>query len=304
MLVISNMEQLKLVQHKPPKLFPDPNTREICQLVDLIRQAEQDPSIACLHVSFGSGSLRAGRADLENLRNALNEFALKKQFSVAADLLEDDSYYLASTAHCIWIQETGEVNILGRYKKERFQATKPEMDGIKVHVFKSGRYKGAGDAYTETKLSPSRRENESDIINQSQNDASEAIIKSRSRQLRKSSWFQQQQRKENYAWIQMFWEHFLADESAAFPAVMGPYFHDGPQSESVWNWDKFVSSFQTAMEAYVPAISKFFPAYLDDTMKQSEMQNAWTQDFWAHFLANESAAFPAVMAPYFIATPA
>ena len=68
-----------------------------------------------------------------------------------------------------------------------------------------------------------------------------------------------QRRKERDAWTRMFWEHFTADESSLFPAVMSPYFLDIPgESESsseTGKWhDKLVPIFQAALELYRPSI--------------------------------------------------
>lgn len=294
-----------MVQRKPWSLLSNPNKIAVRRLVDLLRHAKQDHTIGCLYATFGaetSNLAQAGWADLEEVRKAMADFAAEKEVLAVANTFNSAShkeYYLASIASTILVRETGEVNLLGLCISQMFQAQQLKEAGIKVHVFKSGLYKSAGNVYTESKFTPAERENKTDILWQIQNDTFESITTSRSRQLLQSTWPNMQRRKEQSAWTGMFWEHFMADESSLFPAVMSPYFLDIPDESESSESDKWhvklVSVFQAALEPYAPVIigamqyiwkeiahafpfevASTFDSGLEDAMP-SDPQQIWTQ---------------------------
>jgi len=142
--------------------------------VSLLKAAKNDPNIVAI---YGKGDVVNvnGYAQLEEIRNAIFSFrrstknSKKKDAKKAKDLKEEEendveeskpcfffsnsfealnslqmSYYLASSFTRIIFQNRGNVNILGITSSHFFVKPALSKYGIKVNVFKQGKYKNAG----------------------------------------------------------------------------------------------------------------------------------------------------------------
>lgn len=190
----------------------DPNDEmvhiELKELVDAIHSAASDPDIVALHGIFGHGSnLKAGWADLEEIRGALKVFkeshrihlepniAHDQQFTVKlsgvkpmlayADSLGsimepgNKEYYLASIFSHIALREKGDLNLFGLLSNTMFLRDLLLKYKIKVHVFQTGDYKNMGNTFTENKLTRGHRENVTRILQGLNENIQEEITESR-----------------------------------------------------------------------------------------------------------------------------
>ncbi len=193
-------------------LVSDPNDEmfhiELKELVDAIHSAASDPDIVALHGIFGHGSnLKAGWADLEEIRSALKVFKESHRFHLEPNLAHDpqfvvkladakpmmayaDSlgsimepgnkeYYLASIFSHIALREKGDLNLLGLLSNTMFLRDLLLKYKIKVHVFQTGDYKNMGNTFTENKLTRGHRENVTRILQGLNENIQEEITDSR-----------------------------------------------------------------------------------------------------------------------------
>lgn len=177
---------------------------EVRDLVDTIHQAAEDPNISGLCGTFGQGFRFAsgGWAHVEEVRNALKVFRESHRNHLSPNLVHEDvlvrngnatpkqaiafadsfahpmdpgnkEYYLASAFSHICLQKVGELNLFGLGASNTFFRSFFEKYGIKMHVFKHGKYKNAPNGLTENGYSKDHKKNVKNIvdsINQQVND--------------------------------------------------------------------------------------------------------------------------------------
>eukprot|EP00591_Stephanopyxis_turris_P008313 CAMPEP_0195508558 /NCGR_PEP_ID=MMETSP0794_2-20130614/1735_1 /TAXON_ID=515487 /ORGANISM="Stephanopyxis turris, Strain CCMP 815" /LENGTH=754 /DNA_ID=CAMNT_0040635551 /DNA_START=85 /DNA_END=2349 /DNA_ORIENTATION=+ len=161
---------------------------EVRELVDLIHSAASDPSVVALYGTFGNTGNFAvgGLAHVEEIRNAIRVFnqshrvhsepnihhnkgnslpkekSPKKTFAFA-DSFEgfDDNkeYFLASEFQTIFMQKSGSLKLYGMSFEALFLRDAFDKYGIKVDVFKHGKYKNAANTFTDRKYNSPHREN-------------------------------------------------------------------------------------------------------------------------------------------------
>lgn len=212
----SNSKFLELLQRAQNPGEEPPVTMPVRELVHLIHQAAQDPTICALYGRFGLAPLQAsGWADLEEVRNALLVFAQshrrhanpnwqhearvipvvkpKPMYAYAPTLWGlggnpgNFNYYLASVFSSIHLQQHGTLDLLGLSAQNLFLRGFLEKYGIKVHVFKHGAYKNAPNMFTERTLNREHRENVENLVNEVDSDLCLDIARARSTALL-SSW--------------------------------------------------------------------------------------------------------------------
>lgn len=176
-----------------PETEDRPIRLEVKELVDLIHSAAADPNIVCLYGIFGHGSTlpSAGWADLEEVRNALKVFrevhrahsepnfgqaanhavpneskplyAYTDTFSSLTDP-GNKEYYLASIFTHLHLQQNGELNLFGMMTQQLFLRELLDKHGVKLHVFKQGKYKNFPNMFTEKKFTIAHKENVKNIL--------------------------------------------------------------------------------------------------------------------------------------------
>ncbi|MBI1778676.1 MAG: signal peptide peptidase SppA [Proteobacteria bacterium] len=129
-------------------------------IVEALERAEQDDRVAGLFLDVSGAS--AGMGEAQELRDAVGRFQNAGKFVLAyADTYEEPSapYYIASAAHDIWLQPSGDLGLTGVALQSFF--LKGALDRLGVHAEFGGRYeyKGAVETFTAEAMSAPVRQN-------------------------------------------------------------------------------------------------------------------------------------------------
>mmetsp|Transcript_2571 Transcript_2571/g.3616 ORF Transcript_2571/g.3616 Transcript_2571/m.3616 type:complete len:815 (-) Transcript_2571:6-2450(-) len=181
---------------------------EIRNLVDTIHAAADDPNIVALYGIFGHGFRfsAGGLAQVEEVRNALKVFreshrihwepnkthksvllrrgnATPKPMYAYADTFANPfgntEFYLASIFSHIHLQQNGELQLFGLATSNVFLRDALKKYGIKVHVFKHGKYKTAPNVFTEQSYVREHKENTTTLVKSLNDQICDGIVQSR-----------------------------------------------------------------------------------------------------------------------------
>jgi hypothetical protein len=175
------------------------------ELVSLIKEAADDPTIESMYGIFGNGGTisTGGWAHLEEIRNALEVFAIKSNqqqedggggggkkamyaysntFGGPQSMKE---YYLASVFQQIHLQSQGDLNLYGLHATNAFFRDFLKKYGITVDVWKHGVYKNMANVFTHSNYSKEHYENTAGILLPIHQHVCKAIYTSRHEQLGK-----------------------------------------------------------------------------------------------------------------------
>lgn len=182
------------------------------ELVSLIHEAAQDPSIVGMYGIFGNGSgfSTGGWAHLEEIRNALQVFATSHRQhpepgvatppqrdrkamyaysnSFASPLGSTPSmkeYFLASAFTTIHLQRQGDLNLFGLHSTNAFFRDFLQTYGINVHVWKHGAYKNMANRFTHAHFTKEHYENVAGVLLPIQQHVCDSIYTSRHKYLKK-----------------------------------------------------------------------------------------------------------------------
>lgn len=130
------------------------------ETLSAIKKAESNENIQGIFLN--AGALEADMAQLEEIRNALENFKKSKKWIVAyGEIYSQPCYYLASIADKIYMNPQGSVDWHGIGGQMIFLKDTYAKIGIKMIPFKCGKYKSATEIYTEDRMSePSREQTE------------------------------------------------------------------------------------------------------------------------------------------------
>lgn len=164
-----------LIEYKPLKTphksffekmlsFNSQKSTGLNQLLRNIEAAKNNPNIEGIYLE--GGSLSAGVAQLEELRNALLDFKKTGKFIYAyADNYSQSNYYLASVANKIFLYPYGNVNLKGLSISIPYIKKTLDTLGIKMEVIKVGTYKSAPEPYSSDTMSMANREQLTSMLN-------------------------------------------------------------------------------------------------------------------------------------------
>jgi hypothetical protein len=182
------------------------------ELVTLIHQAAQDPSIVSLYGVFGNGTAfsTGGWGHLEEVRNAIQVFATshrqhkepgmvplpprdRKALYVYSNTFANpmgstqsmQDYFLASAFSQIHLQPQGDLTLFGIHSTQPFFRDALQKYGITVHVWKHGAYKNMANRFTHSQFSKEHYENVAGILLPIHQHVCDAIYTSRHKQLKK-----------------------------------------------------------------------------------------------------------------------
>jgi len=134
-------------------------------LVCAIRKAKDNEDIKGIYLEGGALSFDAP-ATAQQLRDALKDFKKSGKWIVAyADQYFQASYYLASVADNIYLNDHGMINFTGLGGKGEYMKGLYDKLGIKYQVAKVGKYKSYVERNTQTGMSDYDREQRSAYIN-------------------------------------------------------------------------------------------------------------------------------------------
>jgi protease IV len=121
-----------------------------------IKKAKRDDRIKGIYIE--SGTVLAGHATIEEIRNALLAFKQSGKFIISyASVYSQKSYYLASVANRIYLPPAGMLQFQGLSAQRTFFKGTLEKLGIEMQVFRHGQFKSAVEPYTRTDMSDAAR---------------------------------------------------------------------------------------------------------------------------------------------------
>jgi protease IV len=141
----------------PIPLLQSQTALSVVQVWDTFREAASDPRIR--GILFEPRGLDIGWAKMEEIHDEIVQF--KKSGKPIITYLRSPSareYYLASATDKIIISPEDSIDLKGlRAESTYFKQTLDKV-GVKAEVIHAGKYKDAGDIFTQTSMSPETRE--------------------------------------------------------------------------------------------------------------------------------------------------
>ena len=126
-------------------------------IINAIDNAKYDEKIK--GISIESIYLRAGIAQVQEIRDKLYEFKESGKFIVAySDFYDQKNYYLSSVADSIYVYPEGGLDFKGLSSEILFFKDFQDKYGIKMEVIRHGKYKSAVEPFLANEMSESNRE--------------------------------------------------------------------------------------------------------------------------------------------------
>ena len=134
------------------------------RITKVLKEAKKSPEIKGLFIN--TSYVGAGFATLEEIRNSLLDFKESGKFIYAySEFYSEPSYYLASVADSIYMNPSGTFLFNGLSSQTAFLTDALKNLGVEMQVIKVGKFKGATETFTETKLSENNRHQTQVFIN-------------------------------------------------------------------------------------------------------------------------------------------
>ncbi|SHJ77097.1 protease-4 [Hymenobacter daecheongensis DSM 21074] len=134
------------------------------QIRATIRRAKTDDDIRGIFLNVEL--VQAGRASLEEIRDALLDFKKSGKFIVSyADAQSEGSYYLASVANKIYLNPQGTLEFNGASSETMYFKGLFEKAGIEPQIFRVGSFKSAVEPFFRDSMSDSARLQTSSFLN-------------------------------------------------------------------------------------------------------------------------------------------
>ena len=132
--------------------------------VRAINQAAEDPGVKFIYLNTDNMALSMSCA--EELRQALSKFRESGKPVVAyANTYDNLSYYLASVADKVIINTYGEAMLTGVGTNITFFKDLLDKLGVDIQLIRHGKYKAAGEQFTQNHLTPENREQNQVLVN-------------------------------------------------------------------------------------------------------------------------------------------
>jgi protease-4 len=127
------------------------------EILNAIDNAKYDDKI--VGISVESLNLRAGLAQLQEIRDKLYEFKESGKFITAfSDVYDQKNYYLSSVADSIYLNPEGFLEFKGLAGEVLYFKDFQDKYGIRMEVIRHGKYKSAVEPFLENQMSPENRE--------------------------------------------------------------------------------------------------------------------------------------------------
>lgn len=155
-----------------------PQQTSLRALMTALRRGASDSRISMAVLRL-DGLSEAGMAQLQELGNAIRDFrASGKKVIAYAQSYTQPQYYLAALANKVYLDPMGAVLLQGFGVYQHYFKDALDDLGVKVHVFRVGKYKSAVEPFMRNDMSPAARQ-------------------------------------ENLAWLHVLWDVYKTDVTAA-----------------------------------------------------------------------------------------
>ncbi len=158
----------------PLGLEGEPLTDNLRSLTETLKKAKDDPQVKGLVVRLRD--LKVGLAKTNELRQALADFRTsgKKTFAVMEEG-GNAEYLIASAADEIIMPESGSLMIKGLAAEVMFYKKAFDKLGVQAQMMQVGEFKGAGEPYTRSEMSPEFESNLKGILTDNYDMIAEAV---------------------------------------------------------------------------------------------------------------------------------
>ncbi len=139
--------------------FTGPKVTVTHDVLNAIDAASRDPRIVGLVVKITPST--AGWAKLEEIRARLQEFRQSNKPNIcylAADILTNREYFLATGCEKVWLVPTAVVGTVGLMASSTFLRGSLDKLGVEPNMFGTGEYKTYRNQFTEKSFTPAHRE--------------------------------------------------------------------------------------------------------------------------------------------------
>jgi protease-4 len=158
------------VPEKPPTEFPIPFLQDqtplsMPQIWEMLHKASTDNKVKAILIE--PHSLAAGFSQLQEIRQLLVDF--KKSGKPLIAFLRNPGtreYYLASAADKIYLTPEDSLDLKGIHLEPLFLKGALDKLGVRMDVVHAGKYKDAGDMFTQTTMTPETREVLNNVLDQ------------------------------------------------------------------------------------------------------------------------------------------
>ncbi len=164
------------VSEQPTPLALDgrPIADNLKSLVDTLAKARDDKNVKGLVLRIHNLSL--GWAKSHELRKAIKDFRSSGKKAIAVLEMADNADYLVATAADeVVMPESGWLMLKGLAAEVTFYKSLFDKVGIKAQTVQVGEFKGAGEPYSRTEMSPAFREEIGSVLNDTYLMMAEAI---------------------------------------------------------------------------------------------------------------------------------
>ena len=133
-------------------------------IINAIDNAKYDDKIS--GISIESIYLRAGIAQVQEIRDKLYEFKESGKFITAfADVYDQKNYYLSSVADSLYLNPEGFMDFKGLSGEILYFKDFQDKYGVKMEVIRHGKYKSAVEPFLESEMSEANREQTVSFLN-------------------------------------------------------------------------------------------------------------------------------------------
>ncbi len=134
------------------------------EILDDIKNAKDDPKIKGIYLQ--TDMMQAGLSTVNEIRNALIDFKKSGKFIYAySEIYTQKNYYLASVADSIYVNPNGLFDFAGFHSEQIFFKGLLDKLEIKPILIREGKYKSAGETFTQTSMSDANRKQVTDFMN-------------------------------------------------------------------------------------------------------------------------------------------
>ena len=136
----------------------------IFDVLEAIKKAKTDDKIK--GISIETDGIRAGFTQLDDIRNALEDFKKSGKFVYAyGNVVSQSAYYLGSVADQYILNPAGGIDLKGLSTEVLYMKNFADKYGIGIQIIRHGKYKSAVEPFMRDDMSPENKEQLSTLLN-------------------------------------------------------------------------------------------------------------------------------------------